>query len=57
MDDEFKKVTNFSLSGFSGKENENIYVAPEQVSVKNCDTGISFVMPSGDFYKGTKYIK
>ena len=57
MDDEFKKVTNFSLSGFSGKENENIYVAPEQVSVKNCNTGISFVMPSGDFYKGTKYIK
>ena len=55
MDEDFKSVTNFSLSGFSGKENKNIYVAPKFVSVKNCDKRISFVMPSGDFYKKTEF--
>ncbi len=53
-DEEFKNVTNFSLTGFSGKENKNVYVAPETVSVKNCDTGISFALDNTDFYKKTK---
>ncbi len=56
-DGDFKDVTNFALTGFSGEENKNIYNPPEFVSVKNCDTGISFVMPSGDFYKRTKLEK
>ena len=51
------KIKDFSLSSFSGKANENVYNPPEVVSVKNCDKGVSFVMPSGDFYKRTKMEK
>jgi hypothetical protein len=56
-DADFKKVTNYSLASLSGKKNNNVYVPPEVISIKNCDTRIDFVMPTGDFYKKTKIEK
>ena len=54
-DAELPSVSNFALPDFSGVTNKNVYTAPEEISIKNLQTGVEFSLDSSGFFSDVRF--
>lgn len=53
-DENYPNVISYSEAFISGDENKNVYTPPKLVSIKNCDTGVDFLLADSEFLKDTE---